>query len=219
MGVISLWDSEVKRKPEKIEDAETVSRIEALLNREEQEAEDALLRIYGVLPSWFPEIERAKVLTTLTEMLAEGVSIDFLVSETHRDPSLETQVPGVVREPASFFRAMYRLKAIARALKLDKDEALKEMLGPLAATGIKFTQGRKSNSPGPIRKVVCKLLTKNPKLKNDEIWATLKKHLPKGWEVIENRSDRYLTGPQASEMKYRSFQNVCSGERKKLKEG
>ena len=219
MGVISLWDSEVKRKPDKIEDAETVSRIEAILIRDEQEAEDTLLRLYGALPSWFPEIERAKVLTTLTEMLAEGISVDFLVSETRRDPSLEIQVPGVVREPASFLRAMYRLKAIARALKLDKDEALKEILGPLAATGIKFTQGRKSNSFGPIREAVRKLLKKNPKLTNDEIWETLKKHPPKGWEVMENRLGKYLSGPEGKEVKYRSFQNVCSSERKTLKKG
>jgi len=219
MGVVSLWDSEVKRELGTTTDMDTVSRIEALLNREEQEAEDALLRIYGVLPSWFPEIVRVKVMTTLTEMLAEGVSIDFLVSETRRDPSLETQVPGVVRGPASFLRAIHRLKAIALALKLDRDEALKEILGPLAATGVKFTQGRKSNSFGPIRKAVRKLLTKNQKLTNDEIWETLKKHPPKGWDVMENRLGKYLSGPEGKELKYRSFQNVCSSERKKLKKG
>jgi hypothetical protein len=219
MGVVSLWDSEVKRKPDKIEDVETVSRIESILIREEQEAEDALLRLYGILPSWFPETERAKVISTLTEMLAEGISVDFLVSETHRDPPLKTQVPGVVREPASFLRAMHRLKAMALALKLDREEALKEILGPLAATGIKFKQGRKSNSFGPIRKTVRKLLTKNPKLTNDEIWETLKKHPPKDWEVMENRLGRYLSGPEGKGLQYRGFQNVCSGERKKLKEG
>lgn len=205
------------KRPNKTSEERTVAKFEAFLHREEQEIEKALDKLYGDLPTWFPEVVQEQVKTILREMLAEGITATFLLSEIRRDLNSEPAVPGVVREPVSFLRDIYKLKKIAFALKLEKDRALEELVGKVTATGIKFTQGRQPNSVGPIRKVIKRLLAKDPKLKNIEIWRAIENKPPAGWEVMDSwRFGKYLTGPENREMKYRRFQNVCSEERRNL---
>jgi hypothetical protein len=82
--------------------------------------------------------------------------------------------------------------------------------------GIKFTEGRKSNTGGPIRKAIARLLKRNHDLKNPEIWAFLKSKPPKGWDFLENSAGKYIEGPKMKNMNYQRFCNVCGEERKKI---
>lgn len=205
------------KKSNKTSEERVIAKFEAFLDREEREVEEALAGLYGDLPPWFPEVVREQVRTIVGEMLAEGITATFMLSEIRRDLNSEPLVPGVVREPVSFSRDIYKLKKVAFALKLEKDKALKELVGKVTATGIKFTQGRQPNSLGPIRKVIKRLLAKDPKLKNKELWRAIENKPPVGWEVMDNRTfGKYLTGPENQEMKYPRFRNICSMERGNL---
>ena len=87
-----------------------------------------------------------------------------------------------------------------------------------AKLGAKFSKGGKSKTYGPIRKAISRLLSKNPSMKNDELWAAIKASPPKGWTALENRNGRYIEGPKAGDdMQYERFCNVASLERKLLK--
>ena len=87
-----------------------------------------------------------------------------------------------------------------------------------ARTGVKFKRGRKTNTPGPIRKAITRLLLKNPSMSNADLWAAVEAKPPRGWTVFNNRAGRYIEGPKTgSEMKYARFCNVSAEERKKLK--
>ena len=87
-----------------------------------------------------------------------------------------------------------------------------------ARTGVKFKRGRKTNTPGPIRKAIARLLLKNPSMSNADLWAAVEAKPPRGWTVFNNRAGRYIEGPKTgSEMKYARFCNVSAEERKKPK--
>lgn len=89
---------------------------------------------------------------------------------------------------------------------------------PHAATGIKFTKGRKPNTGGPIRKRIEKELAKNPAMKPLQVWDKIKSKPPKGWEFFDNAAGRYIEGPKGGQgMGYPRFSEVCKEVRDKLK--
>lgn len=96
---------------------------------------------------------------------------------------------------------------------------LLEKLKPLLDQGKSFTSGRKLGTVGPIRKAISKLLTKNPEMKNPEIWKAINEKPPKGWAVCENRLGKYIEHPSSGkEMSVRRFRNICAEERKKYRD-
>ncbi|BAN35023.1 hypothetical protein SCD_n01194 [Sulfuricella denitrificans skB26] len=87
-----------------------------------------------------------------------------------------------------------------------------------APIGIKFTRGRKPNTVSPIRKAIAKLLKANSAIKNPEIWESMKHKSPRGWTACDNHLGKYFEGPENKNMNYERFCNVCSDERKKIKQ-
>ncbi|MEY4593014.1 MAG: hypothetical protein RIR18_1909 [Pseudomonadota bacterium] len=92
-----------------------------------------------------------------------------------------------------------------------------------AKLGVKFKRGRRINATGPIRKAITKLLTKNPMMKNPELWDEIKNNLPKGWELETPRYFYFkpsLIGPNPSKdhVTQSRFNNICGEERKKIKQ-
>ncbi|MBS0323745.1 MAG: hypothetical protein JSR19_07830 [Proteobacteria bacterium] len=88
--------------------------------------------------------------------------------------------------------------------------------------GVKFSQGRKPGTGGPIRKAIAKLLAKNPAMKNPDLWEAIKKKPPKRWSAEEHPYYGFepeLRGPnrETDHMSYRRFCTVCGEERKKVK--
>lgn len=83
-----------------------------------------------------------------------------------------------------------------------------------ALLGKKFTAGRKVGAVGPIRKAIAKMLKKNPKVKNAELWVTLSDSPPKGWDFRANRIGKYIEGPHGDGMNYQRFCNIASEERR-----
>lgn len=78
-------------------------------------------------------------------------------------------------------------------------------------------KGRKRGSEGPVKKAVQKVLEKNPKMKNAQIWEALQDALPRGWLVCDNRVGKYIEGKSADQgCEYRRFLNTCSEVRAEL---
>lgn len=69
---------------------------------------------------------------------------------------------------------------------------------PEALDALRFKQGRKPGTGGPIRKAIARLLKKKP-LKNAEIWQALSLNPPRGWQFLENRLGKYIEGPRAED--------------------
>lgn len=103
------------------------------------------------------------------------------------------------------------------AFKLVREQmTLLRPMEDLAMQGRKFSQGRKLNSGGPIRKAIAGALSKDGTLKNQQLWNAIAKNPPKGWTFNENRAGKYIEGPRLENMQYARFCNVCSEERAKL---
>lgn len=78
-------------------------------------------------------------------------------------------------------------------------------------------KGRKKGSEGHVKKAVRKVLKKNPKMKNAQIWEALQDALPRGWLVCDNRAGKYIEGKSADQgCNYRRFLNTCSEVRAEL---
>ncbi|HEV8647797.1 MAG TPA: hypothetical protein VGR01_19760 [Burkholderiales bacterium] len=104
----------------------------------------------------------------------------------------------------------WMLEAVARA----KDYQLFDD----AVRGEKFTPGREPGSYGPIRQAMARLLTKNPGMKNSDLWNALAGNPPRGWTFQENRVGKYIEGPTAGEgMDLPRFRNIAWEERRKHK--
>lgn len=95
---------------------------------------------------------------------------------------------------------------------------LLEKLKPLLDLGKAFSSGRKLGAVSPIRKAIGKLLTKNPEMKNHEIWKNLKEKPPKGYSVCENREGKYIDGPHGKITSERRFKNICAEERQNYRD-
>lgn len=83
----------------------------------------------------------------------------------------------------------------------------------------KFSQGKRGKSP--IRKEIERLLKKNPRMKNAEIWAAIKAKPPRGWTAMHSpKLGDYFASPSGGsegDMGYRRFSNVCAEIRKEQK--
>lgn len=88
-----------------------------------------------------------------------------------------------------------------------------ESLQPLAIEGNKFRVGRKPGTQSPLRKLIAKLLKKNPKLKNKELLELVKSKPPKGYTYCENRYGKYFEGKDNKTTEIRRFNNICSEAR------
>lgn len=87
---------------------------------------------------------------------------------------------------------------------------------PLAVKGKKFD--RPGRGRGSVRKAVDKLLKGDPTLKNQALWDAIKAKPPRGYVVCDNRLGKYIEAPTGHEdVRYRSFQNICSEARRSLK--
>ncbi len=198
-------------------DLGAVNRIAAYLQREEQEVNSVLHKLYGEMPNWIPapSIERARQI--IKKLIADGFSSDGIsqrVSEAERD---ELIFPGIVTDSIAFAQSVYELAHLRYAISQGKSKGLRVLAGDQAEHGQRFKDGRKPGSVGPIRKAIAKLLAKTPEMKNPELWDAIKNRPPRGWQAIEStRLGKYLEGPKMAHMGYPSFCNVCSKERKKV---
>jgi len=84
-----------------------------------------------------------------------------------------------------------------------------------AVQGEKFTAGRKRGSVSPIRKAIARLLAKRPDMDNEELWDSIAKRPPRSHDFYEDR-ERLIEGPERT-IKYPTFRNIASMERRKLK--
>lgn len=91
-------------------------------------------------------------------------------------------------------------------------------LEPVALLGAKFKEGRRLGAHGPIRKAIAKLLNSNQNMKNAELLTAIKEKPPKGWSYYDNRLGKYFEGKDNKSMTVARFNNICSEERRKLKQ-
>lgn len=83
-----------------------------------------------------------------------------------------------------------------------------------ARHGLKFKDGRKAGTVGPVRQFVRKYLSKHPQADTAEVWIALKRKPPKGLTVHDpfERSKRRIDwsdGPTS----YPQFRNIVSSEK------
>jgi hypothetical protein len=89
----------------------------------------------------------------------------------------------------------------------------------IAATGEKFRAGRTPNTSGPIRKAITKLLKSHPDMKNKQLLDAIAAKPPRGWKYYDNRTGKYFEGRKAGDhMGEGRFYNICSEERKKIRQ-
>ena len=153
----------------------------------------------------------------MQKLLTDGFSSENLALRVAEAMHDELTFPGIVSDPGAFAQSIYELAHLKHAVSLSEVEGLRLLSGEQAAHGHKFRTGRKSGTPGPIRKAVANLLKRNPEAKNSELWEAVRRRPPKGWQAFETpKLGKYLECPPKN-MSYARFCNVCAEERKRLK--
>lgn len=72
---------------------------------------------------------------------------------------------------------------------------LRELLAnwhPYANNGLKFKEGRKQGSFGPVHKAIERVLKKTPDLPPRKVWEALKAEPPRGLKFLDNRAGEYI---------------------------
>lgn len=203
-------------KPDNVDELD--ARISAYFDSEQDCIEAALNTLYGVFPQWIPtpSIDRAKrIIQYLFRLKLVSSNISRLVSEAESD---ELSFPGNVTDAPTFAQYIYELAHLRYAISLDKIEGLRCLAGEQASHGQRFKDGRKPNTGSLIRKAIAKLLKANSAIRNPEIWESMKHKPPRGWTACDNHLGKYFEGPENKNMNYERFCNVCSDERKKIKQ-
>lgn len=100
---------------------------------------------------------------------------------------------------------------------LEVQARLEDKYRPAMDLAAKFQSGRKAGTAGPIRREIERLLTRDPKAKNKQLWLQIKAKAPRGWAVYENSQGQYIEGPKPGQnMSYKRFCNVASEARKAM---
>ncbi|WP_175920755.1 hypothetical protein [Burkholderia pyrrocinia] len=127
-----------------------------------------------------------------------------------------------VMQPAIVRRAMQQIsRSEARAqlhygLPIGFEQAVVEAY--LEHLGSAFQGGRKKDATGPVRKAIRRELARDPSASTKTLWNRIALNPPKGWAFFNNRAGVYAEGPRGGQnMNARTFANVASMERKRLK--
>ena len=191
-------------------------RLDALLGWQDDEAERALLLLYGELPAWFPLPSMEHPRRIVYRLGNKGFTAEQIATFVTDYLADKPIVQGAMLS-GEFIGAVSDLAHITYALSLPGNECLEMLAGALAATGKAFRDGRKMNTSSPIRKAIAHELKKQPNLKPREMWVILASKPPKGWEFFSNNLGKYIEGPTGSDgMKYTRFSAVCKEEKDKL---
>jgi hypothetical protein len=131
-----------------------------------------------------------------------------------------------------FRKAVSQPAIVRRAMQMiSRDEARARICGGFAIgfeeavvaaylenLGNAFKGGRKEGAVSPVRKAVRRELARDPSASTETLWKRVAENPPKGWAFLDNRVGRYAEGPKAGQnMNIRTFANVASMERKRLK--
>lgn len=143
------------------------------------------------------------------EALSEIVAFAAMREIHKRGPSL------VVDEPT--VRGHFIERTPEQQAEHERTIRREGKLFSLAAGGLKFTLGRKTDTVSLIRKAIARELKRHHDMKNRELWNVIATKPPKGWEFCDNRLGRYAEASGGRNMSYRRFCNVCAEERRKLK--
>ena len=178
-----------------------------------EQLEPVKAKIPRVLPDWVREAYQAK-----------GISLEWDLTTTDAyEFSSMARNAGVSPSQQS---AANLLDACTRALEKNavSDRTQQHILDAYAGldadavnTGVRFIAGRKTNSGGPIRKIIAKMLKKNTAMKNPELWAAVTAKPPRGWTFVCFGKRLEVKQGQGAMTQGRFF-NVCGEERKKLKQ-
>jgi hypothetical protein len=204
-------------------DEETLRRVQGWIERDEAVVDGAMSELYGNLPKWVPApaIDRAR--RTVQGLINGGfdaANIRARVAEELAGQSV--LVPGIVRDAGAYFRAINELAHLKYAISRGKADGLLILAGKQAAHGQTFLENRKQGFSGPIRTAIASLLEQQPTMSNAELWAAIAAHPPRGWTACENRQGKYLESyprGRRHEVVFKTFQNHCAEERKKLSRG
>lgn len=116
-----------------------------------------------------------------------------------KDPELVREVVDEQMKTATRWKSVQGLNSLeSDLLKTHHEKQEKAALQREADFGRPFKeQANKKRRGGPVRLAIERALKKNPELKNPQLWQLLKDKPPRGWTVLENRTGKYLEGPNA----------------------
>jgi hypothetical protein len=193
-------------------------RLVRYLEVEEQTLDVAFKAVFANLPRWVPLPSREHARRIVQRLISDGFSTNDIrrsIRDAQKDGLI---IPGIVTDPVAFTQYIYELAHLRYAVSLGEVEGLRILAGVQAAQGVRFTEGRKSGTTGPIRKLIKNLLARDPSLTNFDLWNLVGSRPPAGWEVHSTpKLGRYFDGPNGRCMSYRRFLNVCAEERKALR--
>jgi hypothetical protein len=118
----------------------TTARIEAFLEREDKNADDAINVLYPGLPDWIPEPNLIRLRAVLKRLLSE-VSIETI--EEHAKAYGEDDhppYPGIIQDVRLFIDDIGYLAHLAYAINIGETAGLKELAGRSAAHGRKISK-------------------------------------------------------------------------------
>jgi hypothetical protein len=115
----------------------TDQTLDALLDRQDGEAERALQLLYGELPAWFPMPRLEHARRIVNQLGNDGFTPDQIAKFAADEIADRLIVPGIVLDSVAFIHAVNELAHIKYALSLPDNECLEMLAGSLAVTGIK----------------------------------------------------------------------------------
>lgn len=120
-----------------------IARIEAFLNQEDEQTDEAIDALFPDLPDWIPEPNVTRLRHTLKRLLSE-ISLEGI--EAHAKAYGEENhppYPGSIRDVQRFIDDIGYLAQLAYAVRLGKKEGLILLAGKDAARGRKNVDGAK----------------------------------------------------------------------------
>jgi hypothetical protein len=193
-------------------------RLVRYLEAEEHTLDVAFKTVFANLPRWVSDPFRDEARLTVKKLMTDGLSTNDIRRSIRDAERGGLIIPGIVTDSVGFTRDVYKLAHLRYAVSLGKVEGLRLLAGVQAAQGVRFTEGRKSGTTGPIRKLIKTLLARDPNSTSLELWKLVESRPPAGWEGHStSKLGRYFDGPNGRCMSYRRFSNICSEERTALR--
>jgi hypothetical protein len=138
-----MGDRKLLSEDEQLEQFDKISAVEAEANAE------AILKLFGLLPEWFPKPKHLQIIQALEVMRRADQSIDQIKENIARIcAGGEPEYPGTVGDdasgpervkrvvhPADFAKSIYELANFKWALSLPTERAIEELAGRRAAEG------------------------------------------------------------------------------------
>jgi hypothetical protein len=141
----------------------------------------------------------------------------FVVEMFARDRALAQQRLETALDACAVGNAQAIATATAIVQELANFRPVFQQLMPLVRHGKKFPPGRPPGTAGSVRKFVRKRLKTHPTDRAAEIWGALRAESPRGVTVCDNPVGKYIETEGHPDTSYRTFQNIVSDEKRRLK--